>query len=235
MNRLLKPRFLLLYPLAAWLLLAAHTTERQLRVGIALSLLGLAIRFWANGYVGHVKVNGACQRPGKIGRLVTAGPYAFVRHPLYVGSVLIGAGLCVVAGNAWVILTALIFFLVVYRHKMAQEEGLLREEVGTPYLIYHAAVPRWRPSWRRYPNRQGRWCWQGIAASKEWKTAIWVVVFLTGLYFREEIVQEREWFGAAGWGWKQGMLLSLMVAGMAGDGLVELMKRSRRTLSPARG
>ena len=83
MSRLKKARFLLAYPLAASLFLVAYTTEARLLVGTGVAALGLLLRFWANGYAGHAKVNWTQKWRGdrKIGRLVTAGPYAFVRHP----------------------------------------------------------------------------------------------------------------------------------------------------------
>ncbi len=226
LKRFVKPRFVLLYPLALAVLLYAHTTERQLHAGIVLALLGLALRIWANGYVGHVKVNWTQKWRGdvRIGRLVTAGPYAFVRHPLYLGSALIGAGMFVIAGNVWLSLLALLFFLVVYRQKMAEEEALLGGELGAEYLIYQAAVPRWLPSWRRYGNRQGTWRWQGILASKEWKTDIWVLVLLITLYLREEILQEREAFFQQ-MDWKHAVLVGLMAALILTDLFIECQKR----------
>lgn len=226
-----KIRFLLVYPLLAWLILVAHTTERQLHVGIGLVVLGMLLRVWASGYVGHVKVNWTqkWRDDSKIGSLVTAGPYAFVRHPLYLGTFLIGAGFCLIAGNAGASLAALGFFLIVYRRKMAQEEMLLRDEVGTPYVVYQAAVPRWLPTFRRYPNRQGQWNWQGIVGSKEWKTLIWVVVVIITLYLREEIVQEHEFF-PPGESVKHVLLLITGLVLMLTDGIVELLARRKYAL-----
>lgn len=57
MERVRPVRFLLVYPLVLVLLLIAYTTERQMRLGVPMALLGLLLRFWANGYVGRVKVN----------------------------------------------------------------------------------------------------------------------------------------------------------------------------------
>lgn len=229
--KLLKPRFVLFYPVAAWLLWSAHTTERQLLIGIVLALLGLGIRFWANAYVGHVKVNFTQRRPGeaRIGRLVTAGPYAYVRHPLYLGSFLIGAGFCVIAGNPWLALTALVFFLTIYRQKMAQEEALLRDELGTAYLQYQAAVPRWLPTGRRYSSPDEGWNWRGILASKEWKTAIWVIVLFNVFYLREEFFQEQGLFQGEN-RWKHVGLVAVMFALMLADGVIELMRRRARRI-----
>ncbi len=229
-----KSRFLFVYPLLVWLTLVAHTTERQLQLGVGLALLGVLLRFWADGYVGHVKVNSTQKSRGapKIGRLITAGPYAFVRHPLYLGTFLIGAGFCFIAGNLWVSVAALGFFLIVYQRKMAQEETLLSDEIGTPYLIYQAVVPRWLPrGWQRYPNRQGQWSWQGIVASREWKTVIWVFVAVLALYFREEIVQEHEFFSPGEW-LKHAILLIMGIVFILMDGAIELISRRKNALKP---
>lgn len=234
MARLTKVRFLLVWPLAVWLFIAAYTTERQLHIGLGLILLGELLRLWTNGYVGHIKVNWTQKWRGdpKIGRLVTAGPYAVIRHPLYLGTFLIGAGFCLIGGNLWMSAAALAFFLIVYRRKMAQEEALLCDEIGTPYIVYQAAVPRWLPTWQRYPNRHGRWSWQGIITSREWKTLIWVFVTILAMYFREEFVQEHEFFPPGEW-LKHTILLIIGLVLMVTDGVIEMISRRKRTLNPS--
>lgn len=235
MRRILarKLRFLIVYPLMVWLLLVAYTTERRLHLGIGLVLLGELLRLWADGYVGHVKVNWTQKEHGeqKIGSLVTAGPYAFVRNPLYLGTFLMGAGFCIIAGHVGASLVACAVFLIIYRRKMIQEEALLSAEVGTPFVVYQAAVPRWLPTFRRYPNRQGQWNWQGIVASKEWKTLIWVVVAVIALYLREEIVQEHEFFPPGEWV-KQILLLVTAIVLMLTDGVIEILSRRKRAVAP---
>lgn len=228
--RLRKPRFLFVYPLAALLFAAGRVTEQSLRWGILLIAAGELVRLWANGYVGHQKVNWTQAGAGdsKIGRLTTAGPYAFVRHPLYFGTALIGAGFCRTVGNAWLALAAFAVFLVIYRRKMIEEERTLDHECGEDYARYHAAVPRLLPVRGRYAERHGQWRWQGVAASKEWKTVIWVTVLVIGLYFWEEGIQEREPLFE-----KRALmhiaLLVLSVGLALTDGLVELLKwRSSR-------
>ena len=230
MNRR-KLRFALVYPLAVCLLAVAHTTEQRMRLGIGVAVLGELLRLWAAGYVGHVKVNWTQRWRGdrKIGSLVTAGPYAYVRHPLYVGTFLIGIGVCLIASNAWVAAAALGVFVAVYRRKMAQEERLMGQELGAPYLAYHAAVPRWLPVRGRYRARHGRWSWQGIIASKEWKTLIWVLVVIMALYLREEFIEEREFFPPDKWV-KQAAMLAAGFLLILTDGAIELRTRRRRTL-----
>jgi protein-S-isoprenylcysteine O-methyltransferase Ste14 len=232
-RKLTKLRFLLAWPLVVWMLLTARTTEFLLSVGTGLALLGELMRLWANGYVGHVKVNWTQKWRGdsKIGRMITAGPYAFVRHPLYLGTFFIGAGFCLIAGSPWVGAAALAFFLIIYRRKMIQEEALLQGELGAPYADYRAAVPKWVPTGRRYADRQGRWSWQGIAASKEWKTGIWVVVLLVALYLRQAFLRERELFPPDRW-LQHAVLLGTAAVLVLTDGIAELTLRRRRRAKP---
>ncbi len=227
-RKLRKPRFVLIYPFVPLLFLIASTTEFRFRLGIAVVFLGELIRLWANGYVGHVKVNiSSPERQGrKIGRLITGGPYAYVRHPLYFGSFLIGLGVCVVAGRLWIAVLALGLLFIVYRQKIRHEEVLLLNEWGEEYERYRRAIPTYVPTWRRYPSAHGRWSWQGIAASKELKTVVWVFAISVLLYFREELVQEHELFASNKWV-KHTALAIVLVVLVASDGLSELTRRLR--------
>ena len=228
MSRLTKPRFLLAYLFAAYFFAVASTTETRVRWGLPLVLLGALLRLWANGYVGHVKVNWTqkWRNDPKIGQLITAGPYAFVRHPLYLGSLLIGLGFCIAAAPLGLTVAALGCFVVVYRRKIIQEEALLLDEQGDAYQRYQQVVPRYLPTWRRYAQPQGQWSWQGILASKELKTLMWVLVVMIALYFREELIQEREGLFQKH-RLQRLLLLGLMVALMVSDGLMELVRRRR--------
>ena len=226
MSRLAKPRFLIVYVLAVCFFLIARITEVHLRWGIFFVVLGESLRFWANGCVGHVKVNQtaeAGERP-RTGQLVTAGPYAFVRNPLYLGSFIIGLGFCVIVGQIWFLVAALGTFLIVYRRKIVEEEDVLFHEWGEAFGRYRKRVPRFLPTWRRYDQAQGQWSWQGIAASKEWKTVLWATVFMILIYFWEEVAQE----GESLFNEKpvlRGCLLGIVVILIMTDGIFELLKR----------
>ena len=227
MKRLKKLRFVLVYPLAIGLFLSARTTERSLLIGIVVIALGEALRLWANSYVGHRKVNQTRQGQAKIGQLITAGPYAFVRHPLYLGTFLLGAGFCIIVGNAWLALLALLFFLLVYQRKMREEDAIILAEWGETFARYKQAVCAWMPTGRRYADRQGTGSWQGILASKELTTLAWVIVGVILLYFREELIQRHESFQARHL-LKHVILLGAAVALALGDGLYTLIHRQRR-------
>ncbi len=228
MRRLRKPRFFWVYPLAIGLLVTGNTSEPSLRLGIVLVLLGEALRLWANGYVGHQKINSTqkWRNDPKIGRLITAGPYAFIRHPLYVGTFLIGAGFCVVVRNVGLALAALIFFVLVYRPKAQSEEVVILEQWGEDYATYQRSVSRWFPALRPYPQRQGKWSWAGIKASKELKTLSWLIITLVVLYFREEFWQEHDLFIGRDW-WKHVILTILLLGLIISDGISEYKRWSK--------
>ena len=81
------------------------------------------------------------------GRLAMTGPYAWVRHPQYIGFIAILLGFLL----QWpTILTLGMFpFLVVMYVRLAlREEAEARQIFGAAYEQYAAAVPRWVPRWR---------------------------------------------------------------------------------------
>jgi len=221
-KRLRRPRFILIYPLGACFFLFGHVTEGTLRAGIALIVAGEALRCWANGYVGQSKVN-----QGGSGRLITAGPYAFVRHPLYLGTFLIGSGFAFAIGNLWLGLVAAGCFIAVYRSKIAEEEELLGEECGSEHSLYRASVPALVP--RGFPThrRSGRWSWGGVLASKEWRTVSWLIIFVVLLYFWEETVEERKWFLDERFAFRLSLLILVLVIAAA-DGVSHLTQSRLR-------
>jgi protein-S-isoprenylcysteine O-methyltransferase Ste14 len=79
-------------------------------VGAALAVLGIAIRLWASG---HVKKNQV---------LATTGPYAYVRHPLYVGNHLIMIGFCLASGLWWSFVVYIVFSLYFYPQTIRHED-----------------------------------------------------------------------------------------------------------------
>jgi protein-S-isoprenylcysteine O-methyltransferase Ste14 len=221
------------YPLALGLFLSVHQDARFIRLGVWCVLAGEMLRLWAAGYVGHRKVNRTEHRRGepKIGALITAGPYAYVRHPLYVGTFLIGLGFCLIAGNLWLMLGALVCFLVVYPKKAAEEEHTIRGEWGEQFDAYRRRVGAWFPRLHPHPDRVGRWSWQGIYASQEVKTVVWLVVVLTALYLREEWFFEHEPLR-----WKHALFLSGAVGLIGFDLGTEWMRIGRRaTTEGSRG
>ena len=82
------------------------------------------------------------------GKLVTTGIYRYVRHPQYLGFLLITLGMNV----QWltIIMLALWPVLVIVYYKLAKtEEKDAEENFGEEYLKYKRAIPGWIPRIRR--------------------------------------------------------------------------------------
>ena len=83
--------------LVAAFALLSQPTWGSMALGMPVSAIGLGLRAWAAGHL------------AKNERLATSGPYAYTRNPLYLGTVLVAAGL-VIASREWVL--ALLFAAV---------------------------------------------------------------------------------------------------------------------------
>jgi protein-S-isoprenylcysteine O-methyltransferase Ste14 len=82
--------------------------------------------------------------------LVTGGPYAFSRNPMYIGELALWLGLAVLFGNPSV-LVGFVAWLAVMRRLAVWEEGALEAAFGDAYRQYKARVPRWVGVPRRKP------------------------------------------------------------------------------------
>ncbi|RZS68812.1 protein-S-isoprenylcysteine O-methyltransferase Ste14 [Agromyces ramosus] len=84
--------------------------------------------------------------------LVTTGPYAFSRHPMYLGWWLIHLGVGVLRGSAWVAATVPVAVLVEHLGGSVVEERELRRQFGGEYARYAERVPQYvRLPGRRIP------------------------------------------------------------------------------------
>ncbi|MFM7621825.1 MAG: methyltransferase family protein, partial [Alphaproteobacteria bacterium] len=82
--------------------------------------------------------------------LVTEGYFGLCRNPLYVGNMLIYAGLFVFHGNPIVMVVGIALYWFIYESIIAAEEYFLKQKFGPAYEAYCRAVPRWIPDFRRY-------------------------------------------------------------------------------------
>lgn len=81
--------------------------------------------------------------------LVTAGPYRFVRNPMYVSLAFLYAGLAFWYEVFWALPLLPIVFVLVRYLVLAGEERYLERKFGDAYLRYKERVPRWIPRLRR--------------------------------------------------------------------------------------
>lgn len=90
-------------------------------------------------------------RPSR--RLVTAGPYRVSRNPMYLGLVLLLAGLGLALGTPLALAAPLVLGALLDRRFVRPEERALEATLGAPYARYRAQVRRWvgrRPARSRH-------------------------------------------------------------------------------------
>lgn len=110
-------------------LLLARPRVSTLVVGGFIALLGLALRAWS---AGHIRKNR---------ELTMTGPYAYTRNPLYLGSLLLGAGFLIAAANPYLVVLFVVLFAGIYLPVMRVEAGDLAKVFGAEYQAYEHAVP----------------------------------------------------------------------------------------------
>ncbi len=130
---------------AFWL---ARPSLWSLGLGAAIGLAGTCLRGWA---AGHLE---------KGVEVTTSGPYRWMRHPLYVGSALLGLGFAAAARHPVTALLIVLYLAVSLSQAARFEEARLRAELGDAYDRYArgaAAVGgrRWSLA-RAVRNREGQ-------------------------------------------------------------------------------
>lgn len=112
-------------------------------IGGGLMLVGELIRVHGVAYIGGVSRTRSYSLGDKV---VTGGPFSRCRNPLYVGNLLLSAGL-IVASNVshYFTLAFVVTFFLQYIPVVAWEENNLTNKFGDQYLEFKKAIPRWIP------------------------------------------------------------------------------------------
>ena len=103
-------------------------------IGAVLACLGIAIRLWSSG---HIKKNKA---------LATDGPYAYVRHPIYVGNITLGFGFSIASSLWWSLPLFILILITFYPHAIRSEDEKLHRIFGEEWEQWkkntRALIPR---------------------------------------------------------------------------------------------
>jgi protein-S-isoprenylcysteine O-methyltransferase Ste14 len=131
---------------------------RSLAWGLPVSALGIALRAWATG---HVEKNI---------RLAESGPYAYVRNPLYIGTLLAAAGLAI-ASRQWPLAVLFgVVFLFIYLPAIELEEQHLRK-LFPNFAAYAERVPALWPKLTPL-RRPERFRWDLYVRNREYQALL---------------------------------------------------------------
>ena len=163
-------------PLGIVYLFFARPVPWMLAAGAGVIALGLLVRTWAAGHL--QKETG----------VTVSGPYAHVRHPLYLGTGIIFAGLAVASAQPGLAVMVALYFLFFYVPALKREEQ--ERGTGSPdlYALYRALVPalapRLRPARFRQPAADSarRFAMSRYRVNGEWRAAAGCAAVLLLLY-----------------------------------------------------
>ncbi|HKK15650.1 MAG TPA: isoprenylcysteine carboxylmethyltransferase family protein [Gammaproteobacteria bacterium] len=133
---------LVLMLILGYYLPVSHLVYIPLRIfGVLLAVSGLVISSWS---VALFKKAGTPLRPfDRPVAFVRDGPYQFSRNPVYLGMLLMLAGIWIALGTFTPLLVLLLFFYIIQEVFVKQEEVFLQEHLGEEYREYCQSVRRW--------------------------------------------------------------------------------------------
>lgn len=125
-----------------------HLSDIALRAslfwaGLVLMATGLALRFWAIRVLARFFTVDVNIQPGH--ELIRHGPYRWLRHPSYTGSLMTFLGFGLALSNAWSLLVVLAPVTVAFVWRMRVEERVLAEAFPDQYLEYARQTKRLVP------------------------------------------------------------------------------------------
>lgn len=138
------------------LVLFAKPNPPGIVIGLILIIIGESIRIWA---AGHLQKNE---------NLTVTGPYAYVKNPLYIGSILITAGFCILADNIYLLAAATFMFCFHYiPYKKRVEGDRLKKIFGSRFEDYDREVPDYLPRQTPYSKEMVSWQFKFFVENSE--------------------------------------------------------------------
>ena len=151
--------------------LLSRPSQLSMQIGLPIACLGLLLRGWAAGHL------------AKNQQLATSGPYAYVRNPLYVGTVTVAAGVVVAARDWRLALIFSVVFLLVYLPVIELEEQHLRD-IFPSYASYADRVYRLFPLSCWAGTSRSRFSWMLYRKNEEYKALLGFLCAVAWLVFR---------------------------------------------------
>ena len=137
--------FLVVWILDSFILQRSTFLSDHIPLAFRLVLLGLTLIIAAYLFKsGHVVVSHE-QRPTGV---VSSGAFRYVRHPLYLGSILVYCGLTVSTASLFC-LALLVVIVLFYNYIAGYEEKLLETKLGETYTAYKKKTGKWIPRFNK--------------------------------------------------------------------------------------
>jgi len=181
-----KNRGLLLSLPAIALVARGKPTSGSVALGLPIAIAGELIRCWAVGYSGETTRNDVVTAR----KLVTAGPYAYVRNPLYIGNFVTATGFAIAftGRNCPFMRTLLVggslaAMSAVYAAIVPHEEAFLQSQFPDEFERYCRRVPRLIPRSTPIDGAQGEWSAR-VVRTAESKTFVTFGAMLVALWLK---------------------------------------------------
>jgi protein-S-isoprenylcysteine O-methyltransferase Ste14 len=153
---------------ALLLVIFAKPNPPGIAVGMILIIMGESIRIWA---AGHLQKNEL---------LTVSGPYAYVKNPLYIGTILITIGFCILADNIYLLAASTFVFCFHYiPYKKKVEGDRLRRIFGAQFEDYDQKVPEYIPRGTPYSEEKVSWQFKHFIENSEEGI---VLIIISGIF-----------------------------------------------------
>ena len=141
----------------------------QIEFAEIIIILGLTIRMYASGFVLKNK------------ELSTTGPYAYVRHPLYTGNIIVLTGMAISNGQLWASLIALSFFWFYYPAAIEYEDRKLKELFPGSWEKWANKTPALAITFQKlHPLELINWSWRkSLINNYEPVIVVYVLIWLS--------------------------------------------------------
>lgn len=140
---------------------------------LLLALCGITLRVAAVGFAGSAQDR-------YLGvKLITAGPYAWIRHPRYTANALVAWGVSLFTGRLELFALVLLLSIPVLSALKKREEEYFLQILPQEYSQYRQQTSAYFPL--RVPRKrgEGRFSWQVVFTEREFKRSLlWIFVFL---------------------------------------------------------
>ncbi|MCW3117217.1 MAG: S-isoprenylcysteine methyltransferase [Chitinophagaceae bacterium] len=170
--------------------LVFHNPVTAMVIGFSVTLVGQLVRIATIGLVYIMR--GGRNRRVYAEELVTTGIFAHCRNPLYVGNILILAGLGIASNSLIFMVVFLPLFLLFYQAIVMAEENFLENKFGEQYRDYRRKVNRWIPNLRGISKTISsmEFNWKRVVIREYNSTYIWmtgaVLIIVKHFYLHDE-------------------------------------------------